>query len=143
MGTICFPTDKTAGAILHDELCGGGDKTAIRMFTTNHDSAAVALSVDLTKVNDQWRDFILSTYDLPPNAQRAIVAVIVKHEGLNGRGRRNVCLKVMSEEMWPYYTGGATRQLLSILSPLRSGACPDAEEWRRTAWEDADNALAS
>jgi hypothetical protein len=135
MGTICFESDKDAGGILQDELCG--ETSAIRMFTTCGDSAAVAMSVDLAKASEGWRAHILETYDLPGNASRAIVGVVVKHTGLNGSGRRSISLKTMTEDMGPYYTGGANKQLLSILSPLRPGVCPWAEQWRERAWRNA------
>lgn len=135
MGTIIYTTDKAPGAVLQDELCGEAE--AIRMFTICGDSAAVALRVDLAKASDRYRDHILRTYDLPQNATCAVVGVIVKHSGLNGRGARSVSIKVMGEECGPYYTGGATKQLLSILSPLRPGASPFAEDWRAKAWPTA------
>ncbi len=134
MGTSIFTTDKPAGAVLTDELCGEG--CAIRMFEIDGAAAAVALSVDLTKISEAWRAFSLATYDLPANASRAIVGVVVKHEGLNGRGRRSVAVKVMDECVGPYYTGGASKQLLNILSPLRPNAA-DAQEGRERAYAAA------
>jgi hypothetical protein len=135
MGTIIFTTDKTALQVLTDEICG--EHTKIRMFTTDHESAAAAVSVDLTQISADWRAHILRIYDLPANAQSAIFGVVVVQSGLNGRGRRSVSLKTMGEEMGPYYTGGASKELLSILSPLRHGVCEWAEDWRGRAWEAA------
>lgn len=135
MGTITYTTDKAPGAVLMNELCGPGDR--IRMFTTDSESAAVALRVDLARASERQREYILRTYDLPENAACAVVGVIVKHSGLNGNGPRSVSIKIMGEESGPYYTGGASKQLLSILSPLRPGASPYAEDWRAKAWRAA------
>ena len=118
MGTITFPTTETAGKVLQAELCGPDAK--IRMFTTDHESAAVALSIDLAKLDDAERRRFDQVYDLPANAKRAIVCVVAKQSGLNGRGYRYVSLKLMSEEMGPYYNGGANAQLLQMLTPLRT-----------------------
>lgn len=135
MGTICFTTDKEPGAVLADAFCG--EAAAIRMWGADDGSATIALRVDLAKASAEWRAFILQTYDLPANAACAVVALVVKHTGLMGRGRRSVSLKVMSEDMGPYAAGGASKQLLSILSPLRPGACEWAEAWRARAWAAA------
>ena len=83
MGTITFPTTETAGKVLQAELCGPDAK--IRMFTTDHESAAVALSIDLAKLDDAERRRFDQVYDLPANAKRAIVCVVAKQSGLNGR----------------------------------------------------------
>jgi hypothetical protein len=136
MGTIIFTTDAAPGKILHDHICGEG--SLIRMFTASHDSATIALSVDLTAISADWKAHILRTYDLPDNAKRAIVGVVVVHSGLNGRGSRSVSIKVIGEEMGPYDTGAASKQLLSILSPLRPGVCKYAADWRARAWAATD-----
>ncbi len=133
MGTSTFPTAETAGKVLQAELCGPGAK--IRMFTTDHESAAVALSVDLDQMDAAARRWFHQVYDLPDNAKRAIVGVIAKHSGLNGRGQRYVSLKIMSEEVGPYYNGGANAQLLQMLTPLGedTAAGKMAAEWRARA----------
>jgi hypothetical protein len=136
MGTIIFETAHDAGKVLHDELCGTG--TLIRMFVMDSESATVALSVDLTAISDDWRAHILRTYDLPHNAKRAIVGCVVVHTGLNRTGRRSVSLKVIGEEMGPYYAGGVTKGFMNILSPLRPGVNEWAENWRARAWAATD-----
>lgn len=133
MGTITFPTDQTPGKVLQDELCGPDAK--IRMFTTNHDSAAVVLSLDLASMDEDARRRLGLVYDLAPDAKRAFVCVVVKQSGLNGRGHRYVSLKVMTEDMGPYYYGGANAQLLAMLSPLRTDtpSGQTAAAWRAQA----------
>lgn len=133
MGTWTFSTDATPGKVLQDELCAAGNH--IRMFTTDFESAAVALSVDLTSYDKSERYRFDQVYDLPAKATRAIIGVVVKQSGLKGRGARYVSLKTMSEEMGPYYNGGANAQLLQMLTPLRKDtvAGVSAQAWRARA----------
>tara|TARA_R110000851_G_scaffold22626_10_gene67015 strand:- start:491 stop:895 length:405 start_codon:yes stop_codon:yes gene_type:complete len=129
MGTLTYTTDKTAGQILTDELCGPGVR--IRMFTTDKEAACVALSVDLAAVPADYVEHLRRVYDLAPDATHAFPAVIVKGSGFNGRGARPVDVKIMDECGGPYFTGGANRQLLGLLSPIKD--CAWAQEWRARA----------
>ena len=145
MGTTIFETDMEPGRVLMDEICGDGAR--VRMFTLNLGSACVVMRLDLARIHPLGAEMIRGVYDLPAAASVALVGVVVKHTGLETPGRRTVSLKVMDEYMGPYQTGGANRQLLSILSPLRS---PDtvapkyqlpnqwAREWRKRAWQESD-----
>lgn len=133
MGTITFRTNEAPGKVLQDELSGPDAK--IRMFTTDHESAAVALVLDLTTMDQDERHRFDQIYDVPANAKKATICMIAKQSGLNGRGDRYVSLKWMSEEMTPYYLGGANAQLLATLSPLRkdTDAGAYAAAWRAQA----------
>lgn len=130
MGTWTYTTDKPAGAILAQELGG-----TIRMFTTDHESAAVAQIINLADLTPAGLAHVQRTYDLPDGAQSVTVCVVVKQTGLNGQGLRSVSLKPMGEECGPAYTGGANAHFLACLSPLREGAGGYAGQWRREVLE--------
>lgn len=126
MGTLVYTSDKTAGQILQDELCS--ESVRIRMFTTDKEAACVCLSVDLTKVPSDYAAHLHRVYDLDPDAKHAYPAVIVKGSGFRGRGHRSIDVKIIDETCGPAYTGGANKQLLGLLSPIKD--CRYAQEWR-------------
>ena len=136
MGTMIFTTDKPRKDVIANEF----RPYEVVAFSFDDVAAAVAVRIPL---NDENVNNFRHVYALSDTDKSVIVAVVVKHEGsLNGTGRRNVSWKEISEEMRPYYTGGASKSFLEKLTPLlplpegkTDGENPLfwAHEWREEA----------
>lgn len=145
MGTTVWESTASAGQIIADEL----RPYNVRMWDTDREAAAVAYVIPF-EGNDIER--LRKTFKVKDGATSITTAMIIKHGGtLFNRSKtlqhpRTVSIKMMDEIALPYYTGGASKQFIGILTPLNLDAMnPDADAWCpiRSAKEWRDKALAA
>ena len=134
MGTITFDTDLDALDVIRREFFTGEE--TILAHTHDSESAVLAVRVDLAKASPGWRADLVRIYKT--DGKSVVLALIVKHSGLFGRGHRSVSLTGMEETMGPDCCGGVTADLLALLSPLKPfKAAHYVAEWRARAAEVA------